>query len=142
MSYDETGLKIDDSNCSKCMHCINVMPKALRPGVKGGVTILLGSKAPMVSGPRLSMVLVPFYDVAEDAKNGYQWFKDLIGKIWEFWDEYGVSRERVGELIQRVGIGNFLEAIGLEPLPEMVSSPRGNPFVLYEEYVEADGEKN
>lgn len=139
MSYGEEGLKIDNSNCSKCMHCINVMPKALRPGIKGGATILLGSKAPMVSGPRLSMVLIPFYDIVEDAKNDYQWFKDLVGKIWEFWDEYGVNRERIGELIQRVGIGNFIEAIGLEPLPEMVASPRGNPFVLYEEYMEADG---
>ncbi len=138
MSYSaEEGLKIENSNCSRCMHCINTMPKALRPGTKGGATILIGSKAPMVSGPRLSMVLVPFYDIEEDAKNNYKWFKDLIEKIWEFWDEYGVSRERIGELIQRVGVGNFIESIGLEPLPEMVASPRGNPFVLYEEYAEA-----
>ena len=142
MSYsDEGGLKIENSNCSRCMHCINTMPKALRPGTKGGATILIGAKAPMVSGPRLSMVLVPFYDVEEDAKNDYAWFKDLISKIWEFWDEYGVSRERIGELIQRVGVGNFIESIGLEPLPEMVANPRGNPFVLYEEYVEADEEQ-
>ena len=28
--------------------------------------------------------------------------KELMGRIWEFWDEYGTNRERIGELIQRI----------------------------------------
>jgi sulfite reductase alpha subunit len=51
--------------------------------------------------------------------------------MWEFWDEYGVSRERIGELMQRVGVVTFLEGIGLEPIPEMVNHPRGNPFIKF-----------
>jgi len=33
IAYDSAKKKldIDDSNCTRCMHCINVMPKALRP---------------------------------------------------------------------------------------------------------------
>jgi sulfite reductase alpha subunit len=46
----------------------------------------------------------------------------------------------VGEFIQRVGMGNFLEAIGLEPTPEMVAHPRENPYVFYEEYFEEGDE--
>ena len=42
--------------------------------------------------------------------------------------------------IQRVGMGNFLEAIGVEPIPQMVAHPRENPYVFYEEYFEEDGE--
>ena len=51
-------LAIDDSNCVKCMHCINAMPKALR-SADAGATILLGSKAPIVQGAQLCL-LVPF----------------------------------------------------------------------------------
>jgi dissimilatory sulfite reductase alpha subunit len=39
----------------------------------------------------------------------------------------------VGEFIQRVGMGNFLEAIGLDPEAEMVSHPRENPYVFYDQ---------
>ncbi len=58
--------------------------------------------------------------------------KELISRIWEFWDEYGKNRERVGELIQRVGMANFLDAIGLDPAPEMISAPRDNPYIFYQ----------
>ena len=38
-------------------------------------------------------------------------------------------------------MGNFLEAIGVEPIPEMVAHPRENPYVFYEEYYEEDTEE-
>jgi sulfite reductase alpha subunit len=132
MEWDGEQLTIDNSNCVKCMHCINVMAKALRPGKDRGATILLGSKAPIVEGALLSSVLVPFIKLEPP----YQELKDLVERIWEFWGEHGKNRERVGELMQRVGLGNFLEAIEVEPLPEMVAHPRENPYVFYEEYFE------
>ena len=85
------------------MHCINVMPKALRPGKERGAAILIGSKAPIVQGALLSSVLVPFVPEAELLET----LKELIKRVWEFWDEYGKNRERVGELIQRVGHGQL-----------------------------------
>ncbi|MGC8642903.1 MAG: dissimilatory-type sulfite reductase subunit alpha [Isosphaeraceae bacterium] len=134
MDWNGTALTIDDSNCVKCMHCINVMPKALRPGTDRGATLLLGAKAPIVEGALLGSVIVPFIKLEPP----YQELKDLVERIWEFWGEHGKNRERVGELIQRVGLGNFLEAIGLEPKPEMVAYPRDNPFIFYEEYFEEE----
>ncbi len=116
------------------MHCINVMPKALRPGRERGACILIGGKAPIVSGAMLSSVLVPFMKIEPP----YTELKELIAKILELWAEEGKNRERVGEFIQRVGLGNFLEAIGLEPQPEMVKHPRENPYVFYEEYFEEE----
>ena len=136
MKWDGNELDIDDSNCVKCMHCINMMPKALRPGEDTGATILLGSKAPIVEGALLSSVLVPFMKLEPP----YEELKDLVDRIWDFWGEYGKNRERVGELMQRVGLGNFLEAIEVEPLPQMVAHPRDNPYVFYEEYFEEDDE--
>ncbi len=133
MWFEGENLIIDDENCVKCMHCINELPKALKAGDERGCSILIGAKAPLVTGPRMGMMLVPFYDVNEDAKNDYEWIKSLISNMWEFWDEYGVSRERIGELIGRVGLNTFLEGIGLEPIPEMVEHPRSNPFIKFTE---------
>ncbi len=133
MWFEGENLVIDDENCVKCMHCINELPKALKAGDERGCSILIGAKAPLVTGPRMGMMLVPFYDVNEDAKNDYEWIKSLISNMWEFWDEYGVSRERIGELIGRVGLNTFLEGIGLEPIPEMVEHPRSNPFIKFTE---------
>ncbi|MDX9857445.1 MAG: dissimilatory-type sulfite reductase subunit alpha [candidate division Zixibacteria bacterium] len=134
MEWNGKELSIENSYCVKCMHCINVMPKALRPGKDRGCMILIGSKAPIVEGAQLSSVLVPFMKMEPP----YDELKDLIERIWDLWCEEGKNRERVGEFIQRVGLGNFLDAIGVEPIPEMVAHPRENPYVFYEEYFEED----
>jgi sulfite reductase alpha subunit len=57
---------------------------------------------------------------------------ELAEEIWDLWGEHGMNRERVGEFIQRIGLGNFLEQIGLEPEPEMVIHPRTNPYIFFE----------
>ena len=132
MDWDGKELSIENSYCRRCMHCINVMPKALRPGKDRGATILLGSKAPIIEGALLSSVLIPFIKIEEP----YDELKELIENIWDVWCEEGKNRERIGEFIQRVGMGNFLDAIGVEPVAEMIAHPRENPYVFYEEYYE------
>jgi sulfite reductase alpha subunit len=127
MAWDGRTLAIQNRECVRCMHCINVMPKALRPGVETGAMLLIGGKAPIVQGALLSSVLVPFVPAAELEET----LKELIKRLWDFWDEYGRPRERIGELVQRVGLANFLDAIGLDPVPEMVSAPRDNPYVFF-----------
>ncbi len=128
MAWDGNTLSINDEECVKCMHCINVMPKALAPGKERGATIFLGSKAPIIGGALLSSVLVPFYEMEAP----YDDLKGLVEEIWDLWAEHGKNRERVGEFIQRIGMGNFLEQIGLDPIAEMVIQPRTNPYIFYE----------
>jgi sulfite reductase alpha subunit len=128
MAWDGKKLAIDDANCVKCMHCINVMSKALAPGKDRGATLLLGSKAPIIGGALLSSVIVPFVKMEAP----YEDIKELIEAIWDLWAEHGKNRERVGEFIQRIGMGNFLEQIGLDPIPEMVIQPRSNPYIFFE----------
>ena len=132
MNWNGSKLTIDNSNCVKCMHCINVMSKALRPGNETGAVILLGAKAPIVDGALLAFVLIPFVDMKEQEENDYEDIKELVEEIWDVWGEEGKNRERVGEFIQRVGMGNFLEAIGIEPDPHMVSATRDNPYIFYD----------
>jgi sulfite reductase alpha subunit len=104
------------------------MPKALAPGKQRGATILIGSKAPIIGGALLSSVLVPFLEMEPP----YEDLKELVDAIWELWAEHGKNRERVGEFIQRIGLGNFCEQIGLDPTPEMILQPRTNPYIFYE----------
>jgi dissimilatory sulfite reductase alpha subunit len=128
MAWDGKKLAIENHECVRCMHCINVMPKALRPGKEKGATFLLGAKAPILQGALLSSVLIPFVPAAEILDTA----KELVSRIWDFWGDNGNNRERVGELIQRVGMSNFLDAIGLDPIPEMVSAPRDNPYIFFQ----------
>jgi sulfite reductase alpha subunit len=135
MKWNGKELKIDNSNCSRCMHCINVMHAALSPGKDRGCSILIGSKAPILEGAQLSSVLVPFMKMEPPFSEGevtYEDLPELIDAIWELWGEEGKNRERVGEFIQRIGLGNFLDAIGLDPQPEMVAHPRTNPYIFYD----------
>lgn len=134
MDWDGSELSIDNSACRHCMHCINVMPKALRPGTDTGAVVLIGAKAPIVEGALLSSVFIPFLEITEPYDDMEFW--DVIEEMWDVWCEEGKNRERIGEFIQRVGLGNFLDAVGLEPIPEMVAFPRDNPYVFYEDYLE------
>jgi sulfite reductase alpha subunit len=120
---------VDDENCVRCMHCINKMPKALRVGKEGGVTILIGGKATIVQSAFLSWVIVPFMKLNKE--DDYAELKSLIERIFEWWDENGKMRERVGELIYRKGMRVFLKEVGLEAQPQMVKHPRANPYFFW-----------
>ncbi len=128
MEWDGKNLKIYDEDCTRCMHCLNVMPRALRPGQDTGATILMGAKAPILEGAQLSSVIVPFMKMEPP----YDEFKEFIEKVWDWWMENGKNRERLGELIQRLGMKAFLEAIDLTPDPRMVKTPRYNPYIFYD----------
>jgi sulfite reductase alpha subunit len=59
--------------------------------------------------------------------------KELTSNIMEWWAENGKNRERVGELIMRLGMRSLLEAIGLPPVPQTVLHPRANPFFFWQQ---------
>lgn len=113
-------------DCTRCMYCINKMPKAIRPGEDKGATILVGGKAPILKGAYLSWVIVPFMKMEKP----YTELKELLRKIWDWWDENGRTRERLAELIERVSLKKFLRDIGLPAVPQMVYRPRSNPYVF------------
>lgn len=60
MAMEDGKLVINNEECNRCMHCINVMPRALRPGVDTGVSVLFGAKAPILEGAQLSVLTIPF----------------------------------------------------------------------------------
>ena len=139
MEGDE--LKIDNAECNRCMHCINVMPRALRPGADKGATVCVGAKAPILDGAQFGTMVIPFVKVDKD--NEFQEVIDIIENIWDWWMEVGKNRERVGETMQRIGLPTFLSVMGIEPVPQHVREPRSNPYVFWkEEEVEGGFERD
>jgi sulfite reductase alpha subunit len=129
ITYENGELKINDAECSRCMHCIAKMTKALKPGKEKGATICVGSKAPIVVGSLLSWVIVPFMKLEPP----YDELKELIEKMVEWWDDNAKPRERIGELIEARGMREFLEAIGVPPQPQQIKEPRKDPFFFFKE---------
>jgi sulfite reductase alpha subunit len=124
---EDNTLDIDNKNCVRCMHCINVMTKALSPGKDRGVTILVGGKRTLKIGDLFGSVIVPFMKL--ETEEDHERLVELATEIIDFWAENGLEHERCGEMIERIGLENFLEGIGLEADPAMVSQPRTNSFV-------------
>ena len=120
-------LKVISSDCVRCMHCINLMPSAISIGRERGATLLVGGKATVVKGSRIGSVLVPFIK----AEAPYTEIKELIDNMIEWWSEHAKNRERIGELIDRLGLATFIKELGLKPVPQMVNAPRSNPFIYW-----------
>jgi sulfite reductase alpha subunit len=124
---DTHALEIDNSNCVRCMQCINVMTGALAHGTDTGATILIGGKRTLKIGDLMGTVVVPFMPLKTD--EDYDNLVELGQKVIDFFAENALEHERTGEMIERIGLVNFLEGIGVEIDPNMVATPRTNPYV-------------
>lgn len=124
---DTQSLEIDNRDCVRCMHCINVMTGALAPGKDKGATILVGGKRTLKIGDLMGTLVVPFMKLETD--DDREKLVDLAKRIVDFFAENALEHERTGEMIERIGLVNFLEGVGIEIDPNMVSCPRTNPYV-------------
>jgi sulfite reductase alpha subunit len=124
---DNDEFIVDNHNCVRCMHCLNVMPKALHPGDDKGVTILIGGKRTLKIGDLMGTVVVPFMKL--ETEEDYERIVELGEEIIDFWAENGLEHERCGEMIERIGLVNFLEGIGVDVDPHMVNYPRQSSYI-------------
>jgi len=124
---DSHALEIDNKDCVRCMHCINVMTGALAHGTDTGATILVGGKRTLKIGDLMGTVVVPFMPLKSD--EDFDNLVDLSQRVIDFFAENALEHERTGEMIERIGLVNFLEGIGVDVDPNMVSNPRTNPYV-------------
>jgi sulfite reductase alpha subunit len=126
---DDDTLAVDNPNCVRCMHCLNVMPKALHPGDDKGVTILIGGKRTLKIGDLMGTVVVPFKKL--ETEEDYEYLIEMAEEIIDFWAENGLEHERCGEMIERIGLVNFLEGVDfdLDVDPNMVAHPRQSSYI-------------
>jgi sulfite reductase alpha subunit len=131
---DDDTLDVDNRNCVRCMHCINVMTKALSPGDDKGVTVLIGGKRTLKIGDLMGTVVVPFLKL--DEEEDYEQLVELAENSIDFFAENALEHERTGEMIERIGLVNFLEGIGVDVDPNMVSEPRQSSYVRMDDWDE------
>ena len=139
---DSQSLEISNHDCVRCMHCVNVMTGALAPGKDKGVTVLMGGKRTLKIGDLMGTVVVPFMKLESD--EDYEKLEELGQNSIDFFAENALEHERTGEMIDRIGLVNFLEGVGLEIDPSMVLHPRTNPYIRmdgWDEEVEKANER-
>ncbi len=135
---DDNGITIDNRNCVKCMHCINVTSPLsekyagidgeaiLAQGDDKGVTILIGGKRTLKIGDLMGSVVVPFMKLETD--EDYERLVEIAGDTIDFFAENALEHERTGEMIERIGLTNFLEGIGIDVDPNMIDHPRTSSY--------------
>jgi sulfite reductase alpha subunit len=131
---DELRLVIDNRDCVRCTHCLNVVRGGLLPGRQRGVSILVGGKGVLKIGATMGTMVVPFMPLETDAD--FEKLKALARSVIDFFAENALEHERVGETIDRIGLTNFLEGVGLPIDPNMVVEPRANPYVRTDDWDE------
>ncbi len=144
---DDNSIAIDNSNCVKCMHCLNATSPLthkyiddvsegaiLATGDDKGVTISIGGKRTLKIGDLFGTTIIPFMKI--DNEDDLEKLEDLGGKVIDFFSENALEHERTGEMIERIGIANFLEGIGVEIDPNMINSTRTSPYVRMDKWEE------
>ncbi|MCK5876795.1 MAG: sulfite reductase, dissimilatory-type subunit alpha, partial [Candidatus Marithrix sp.] len=129
---DDNSLEVDNRSCVRCMHCINVMTKALAVGDDKGVTVLIGGKRTLKIGDLMGTVIVPFMKL--ETEDDYEKLNEIAGNTIDFFAENALEHERTGEMIERIGLVNFIEGIGLEVDPNMISQPRQSSYVRMDDW--------
>ena len=124
---DSDEIVVDNRNCVKCMHCINVMTKALSVGDDKGITLLIGGKRTLKIGDLMGTVVIPFMKL--ETEEDYERLVEIAEETIDFFAENALEHERTGEMIERIGLVNFLEGVGIEVDPNMVSHPRLSSYV-------------
>ncbi|HIG89270.1 dissimilatory-type sulfite reductase subunit alpha [Candidatus Thioglobus sp.] len=143
----DTSLTIDNKNCVKCMHCLNVtsplthkyiakgdVEPILATGDDKGVTVCMGGKRTLKIGDLFGTVVIPFMKL--ETADDYEKIEDFAGECIDFFAENALEHERTGEMIERIGIVNFLEGVGLNVDPNMVDSPRYMSYVRMDKWDE------
>ncbi|MDP3687911.1 MAG: dissimilatory-type sulfite reductase subunit alpha [Sulfurimicrobium sp.] len=131
---DQHVMQIENHDCVRCMHCLNVMPGALLPGKDKGVTILVGGKSVLKIGATMGTVVIPFMKM--ETEEDFEKLNELSRSIIDFFAENALEHERTGEMIDRIGLVNFLEGLDLDIDANMVTHPRANPYVRMDEWDE------
>ncbi|WP_457646123.1 dissimilatory-type sulfite reductase subunit alpha [Profundibacter sp.] len=132
--HDDDTMEIDNASCVRCMHCINVMTKALSPGDDKGVSVMIGGKRSLKVGDMMGIMIKPFIKL--ETQEDFDDLEEFAETCIEFFADNALEHERVGETIDRIGLPAFLEAVGVEADPNMVNHPRTSSYVRTDDFDE------
>lgn len=120
ISPENGGISIKGEDCTQCMLCIRKGEGTIAPGKEKNYLIYVGGKLRGKRGP-LSSKLLTRVDTIDGAM-------DQIEKLVDVFTEHAARKERLGDLIFRVGMEEFLKLLGMEPRPLNIKDLRTNVF--------------
>ena len=74
--------------------------------------------------------------IHQDAEGRQAKLNELARNILDFFAENALEHERTGEMIERIGLTNFLEGLDIPVDPNMISEPRSNPYFRSDDWDE------
>jgi len=77
-------------------------------------------------GATMGSVIIPFMKLETD--EDFDKLNELARNILDFFAENALDHERTGEMIERIGLANFLEGMDIPVDPNMIKEPRSNPY--------------
>jgi sulfite reductase alpha subunit len=113
-------LEVDEKDCTQCMECIRLSKGAIMPGEKKRLLVYVGGKLRGKKGP-FSSKLLAVLDSEEQVFN-------LLEKIVNVYADNAARKERLGDLIIRIGMRRYTQLMDLEVKPSQVSELRTNIF--------------
>ncbi|MEM0156176.1 MAG: hypothetical protein QW597_06230 [Thermoplasmataceae archaeon] len=116
----KTGVEIKGEDCIQCMECVKKGHGAFMPGKKAKLNVYVGGKLRGKKGP-LSAKLLDRVDTMDQGM-------DYVQKIVDVFQDHAARKERLGDLIFRIGMKGFLDLMGMEPKPMNVKDLRTNIF--------------
>lgn len=125
------SVAIDPASCRHCMLCINKCP-AIRPGGDRGVAWVAGGKYGHrgANGPMVGFVLAPFIPAVPP---DYAEIVEIHKRFLDLYADYGRRKERVGDMLVRLGLRTVLELMETEPDPAVLEEPAHRMFVVWPE---------
>jgi sulfite reductase alpha subunit len=71
-----------------------------------------------------------------NSDDDYERLLTLAQDTVDFFAENALEHERIGETIDRIGLVNYLDAVGLDIDPNMIAHPRTNSYVRTDDWDE------
>jgi sulfite reductase alpha subunit len=102
-------LRINERRCVRCMECVRLAHPAIKPGREKRIAVLLGGNNKGYYGVKLGW-FVGYLPPDVSAKR----VVDMMEKIWEVWDKYGMPKQRLADVIIYLGIQRFVKEAELD----------------------------
>ncbi|HEX2987543.1 MAG TPA: hypothetical protein VHS06_05165, partial [Chloroflexota bacterium] len=103
---------------------------AIRPGGERGVAWVVGGKYGHrgANGPMVGFVLASFVPAVGP---GYSEVVQLHRRFLDLFADYGRRKERVGDMVVRLGLRTVLELMELDPDPAVLDEPTHQLFIVW-----------
>ncbi|MEM4950180.1 MAG: hypothetical protein QXS75_02440 [Thermoplasmatales archaeon] len=125
ISREGNKIKIKAEDCNQCMLCVRKSKGAIMPGKEKQYLVYIGGKLRGKKGP-LTGKLLTRLNTPEEALN-------IINRIVEVYIYHAARKERIGDMLLRVGMKGFIDMLKEKPKAMNSKDLRTNVFYAVDE---------